>query len=459
MRERKETQVTDRIEPQRTRRRWIPLLIGVLIVAIAVEAFFIGKWARVQWLIGESKRSVDRLNFERSLELLAEAVRWSPNDPELQLRIAEIYRHQGKQLEFELHWEQAKRLGADRFRLERERDLLIAQSGYIDRVDEQLRRVIDSGTATDEEANAIYEALARGYLNSYRIAEADQVLRFWLDWRPDSLSARFLRANVAYRIGRVKEAIDQYQYLLERVPDHFEARLWMGHLQRESNAPGEAIVHFQKAVELRPDSTRAKLELASVSLVLGNEAEAARLAAAIEGESLEPYEKSKALELQARIEMEKGDYANALPKLERALELLPNDSDLNYTFGVALRFLGDNDRAKTYLDRSQQIKDQEAIVRDQTANLIARPNDVQARLAIAKALFDQGLDEPAANWLRTIIEIDPDHLETHQRLAAHYQATGREDLAQSHRTRVEMLSAGIRSEDVKGVTQAPSSGG
>jgi Tfp pilus assembly protein PilF len=51
-------------------------------------------------------------------------------------------------------------------------------------------------------------------------------------------------------------------------------------------------------------------------------------------------------------------------------------------------------------------------------------------------------------WLKTVLEIDPDHLETHRTLAEYYAAQGDQQAAQRHRQRViGRENEGVRSED------------
>ena len=72
--------------------------------------------------------------------------------------------------------------------------------------------------------------------------------------------------------------------------------------------------------------------------------------------------------------------------------------------------------------------------------LNSEPNNNDYRLEVATILIDQGEEEPAAMWLQTILNDDPNHLPSHQLLAGYYSKTGRFELARVHKERADILS-------------------
>ena len=106
------------------------VLAFLLAMVILVEAVYIGRWVQVRWSLAQASRLIEEMEYERAIEQLAKAARWSPENAEVQLQLAKTYRYANKSREFDVHLKEAKRLGANPKQVRHENELMIAQSGF-----------------------------------------------------------------------------------------------------------------------------------------------------------------------------------------------------------------------------------------------------------------------------------------------------------------------------------------
>ncbi len=418
-------------------RRFFAVLLAA---AILVEALYIGRWVQVRWSLSSAADFIQKMEYEQAIESLASAARWSPENGEVQFRLAQTYRYANKPREFSAHLQEAERLGISKEQINHQNELMIAQGGFFETDRGSLLQVIDSGAATDEEAAEIYDAMAKGYLSAYRLGDALRCLDFWIEWDPETIVGHFQRGDVHHRMGNLRNSMADYEFVLSKVPNHYETNIRVGRVLQESNAVDEAVKYFEKARALRPDSIDATLTLAECDLLLNNQERAQELAKELLEKRLPDYQRAFALELLGRIDLRKGNFVDSVKYLEEALLLAPQDSEVNYTMGRVLRSLGETERAQFFIDYSQKQKELDLRVRDLSSDLIEEPNNMDYRFELASILWQRQLYEPASRWLATILTIDPDHEPSHRLIAEWYAMNGKQELAQKHADKAMLLS-------------------
>ena len=62
------------------------------------------------------------------------------------------------------------------------------------------------------------EALAEGYLPMYRVLDALDCLKQWLELRPDEVQALALRGDLYWQIGALARSADDYQRVVDLDP-------------------------------------------------------------------------------------------------------------------------------------------------------------------------------------------------------------------------------------------------
>jgi tetratricopeptide (TPR) repeat protein len=231
--------------------------------------------------------------------------------------------------------------------------------------------------------------------------EAVDPLQHAADLMPGQARPKFLLATALERSGKLGDAITQYQAAEKLDTRDFDTHLALGFALLRAKRPADAEPEFRAAVTLQPESARAHLglgqcmiaqkqyqagvgelkaylkshpsdvkirvERAAALVDLGNLDEAM---AELDRAATEGPEGTDALELRARIDFAKKQFANAVPPLKQAVALAPQNANFRALLGHALL------QSKDYPDAVNQLLAANRL--DPTAN------DVLADLVLAE---------------------------------------------------------------------------
>ena len=177
------------------------------------------------------------------------------------------------------------------------------------------------------------------------------------------------------------------------------------------NDPIQAKDLFRKAVETNPKSADAKVELARMESVLGNLVEAERLldeALAIRADH--PF----ALALRGAIKILSRQFEQAVPLLERAIQIDPGISFAHLNLGIAQRELGLLDPSENSIRKAIDVN----------------KNNFEAYYALAHTLCLKGkVDEGIQATLKSI-EINPLFVKGYKALGTMYSMARKPELAE-----------------------------
>ena len=153
---------------------------------------------------------------------------------------------------------------------------------------------------------------------------------------------------LAYRLGRMDEAIRIGKYTIERDPANPESHYYFGFAYLWAGQLEEAIASFRAALMLSPEYTSAHYRT-GVALLLKGEPEAAL------EEMLQEKHAAKQLEGRTIAYHALGD----TEKSEQALNALIERYEFNSAYNIAyvLAFLGENDRAFEWLAKAAEYRD------------------------------------------------------------------------------------------------------
>ena len=244
-------------------------------------------------------------------------------------------------------------------------------------------------------------------------------------------------------------------------PGDFRWPYYLGYLYQNTSQPQEAVDAYQRALAIRPDDPFARLRLGQVYLVLNQPELAEELLNQVVDT---PSVRGAALEALGRMATARRDYPAAVRWLEQALEENPRASRIHYPLAMAYRGLGDVQQAKQHLlrygslepvvqdplvaeldalmtgTRTQFYRGIEAVydhkydeaVAAFRAGLEREPNNVNARISLARALYLGGDREEAYAELERTLELAP-RSDLAQFLTALYlDEAGRFDEAETH---------------------------
>jgi len=145
------------------------------------------------------------------------------------------------------------------------------------------------------------------------IQQAEQAVKD----NPQSPEQRLVLSRLYFENRMYAEALDQAQQVLKEEPDNQEALLIAGMANVRLDQPSEAIPLLQKVIDARKDSNFAKSDmiLEMVYYFMG-----------------ESYIKL-------------AQFAEAIPPLESAIEIMPTDADAHYQLGLAYQGMGEHEKA------------------------------------------------------------------------------------------------------------------
>lgn len=316
-------------------------------------------------------------------------------------------------------FERARRLGYPESEMERSVGILLARVGRRDAAEPMLRRARERRDGPDPRLD---EALARVYLETYRLGLALEALRRWAEAEPADPKPYLWKAEVDTRLGSAAgHLIDDYREALRRDPDLDEARLSLAHALRGDGQYEAAAAEFDRYLGRHPDDPYALAGAGLVAMARGRDAEAiARLDRALE---LDP-ENGPALDGRAALALRRGEFAAALPLLERARALDPDDPEVRYRLGMALDRLGRPDEARAEREAATRIRrelDEMDAIRKE---LVKSPRDPDLQYRAARWLLDHGHPEEALTWALRAVDAPGGHRPSARLLADYYDARG-----------------------------------
>ena len=174
-----------------------------------------------------------------------------------------------------------------------------------------------------------HEALRRGQWEA-----AIRLLSDWLQKHPHDVAARLDLALAYQSSGDVGRAEIGFQSILKDDPRNADALAGLASLLEQQGRLEEAELLLARAAKLQPASAATHLEWASILARLHRYQEAAVALAGVPAPA--PTRQRIAYErLKASVDMGTGDAKAAARDMERALELAPDDRNLQLATGMA----------------------------------------------------------------------------------------------------------------------------
>ncbi len=405
---------------------------GILLGLVAGSAFLVWPWWRATGYVIEGRRALRVADFEAALRALESARRVAPHHAEAAYLTAVALRRAGLLDRFEFHLEQAAELGWPKEDLKRQRWLAKAQSGDVPAVKQQLMAVVTEG-ASDEVAEEVYEAVARGHLITYRIRDAWTCVEMWLQWRPEAPQARIMRACLHEQSGEYGSAAADYRAVLSQVPHHREARRRLAQALAWQSKFEEAAEQFEVCLSKAPDDAEAILGLAKCERRRGNADKARRILEEGLTRNVSAPHRGMMLGELGRLYLAEGKTAEAIDVLTRALAILPGEGAVHHALGTAMARTGETEKARYHHARLREIQADYNRLNLVTQRLIDEPNNADLRYEAGAILIREGLKREGAEWLVTALKCDPSHRKSHELLAEFYAEIGNRQLAAEHR--------------------------
>lgn len=418
-------QVTQDPQPKTGRlwfaRRWVcSFLVIALLALIAMDVP--GILARA--MANRAASQLDNASAERWISI-AKSVSWRHG--EMELLSARLLRRQGRADELEQALQRAIRSGADSKLVSLERALAQAQSGSLDSVEPQLFDALRNGIGDSAE---ISDAYANGLTISSRFDQALKVLQAWqIDYPKDP--------RPAYRIGRIFEhkavwdkAQEHYRQSISVSPTYYPARFRLGRVLMYDRQLDAAKDEFATCLSM-DNPLAAQIQIASCLKAQASTNQAAELLREVlkndDAKILASYaaleetpEHHEAARILGDLEFELGNNAEAVRWLEHALAFNDRDSSSRYSLAVTLREMGREEEAEEHFSRFQLVREALSRANVLRSRIQADSEDVDARFELGELLLTHESIRMGLFWLRSVLEIQPDHQGAHRTLAKHY---------------------------------------
>jgi tetratricopeptide (TPR) repeat protein len=369
-------------------------------------------------------------------ELLGPVVEQHPDSAEAEFLLAVAARRSGQLDEMDGHLKRAAQLGWDAEEIDRQVSLTYFQVGDFRRAGPDMLQRLQQG-GNDDEAEETYEAMARGYMSTMLLKQAAFILESWLSWRPKSVPARLMLADVAALGGDTDGEINCYREAVRSDPSNVEARRCLAHgliLSHELEESHELLVGCLRE---EPRNATVLVNMAEWHQRSGHVEEAKKIVAQVLALQPDNRQRAAALGILGQIALAEKDYAEAARVLKEAVDADPAAFANVYALSQALSHAGQSEEAKVYLARWQRCQDAEKKLADLHDDILRHPEDPDLRTEIAQALLDEGATAIGVNWLNSVVVYHPTHPLANRLLAEHYEREGKTELAARYRAIAE----------------------
>jgi tetratricopeptide (TPR) repeat protein len=378
----------------------------------------------------EARRAVADGRYDDAGRALTRWLKAAPNAREAHFLKARVAAAMGRLPEAAAALHQARTLGLARDELVLLQALIASKAGrHVDAL-QTLSEAFAHQRVPDRQ---IDEALAKARLETYDLTRASTVLDRWAHDFPDDPKPHLWRAEVHSRTDGSAAAVEvDYREALRRDPSLARARLGLAEELGKAHRNAEAAVEYDVYFGLEPDDAVAHLGAGRNRMELGDETAAIthlKRAMALDAKNAEP------LKELADVATRRGDWAEALALLDRAIVLDPYDVTARYSRCLALTRLGRADDARAEQAVAARLRKELDLLHEARSRLIASPHDRKSQLKIARWLFDHAHDQEGARWAEKILSERPDDAAASQMLADYHQRRGEKGLANFYRLR------------------------
>ncbi len=370
--------------------------------------------------------AVDLRSAEIWLARLQLLGRDNPETLQLELR---YLRKKGTLREFHARLQDARKAGLPEAVLQRESLLSGAQTGDLSGLEQQLPDLLIAGDDLDD----ICEAFVTGCLLSYRLDDATRVLEIWRADFPQSARPVFLLSRLREHADDLSGAADGYRQALLLNARHGPAAFGLGRVLEQTDDLAGALDAYSLSRGLLYHPEPATVSMVRVLRRQGRLADAHELLAALNAAQENSEERELAWLLAgatrqnaltdrlvevAELHVAMGEKAEALNAWHAVLEADPQLWKLRYRLGLLLRELGHDEAARQELATFQAASDSVSRCDVLLSRVRSDPQDVEARFEIGCEFLDHLSETQGLIWLRTVLDLDPNHAGALARLAA-----------------------------------------
>lgn len=410
-------------------RPWVAVGLVVL-AALGVLAVVFGKSAIVWHRVNEASEALADRREHAALAHLESASETDPESAEVQFLLARAYRRLGRMDDARAHLRAARSLGTDLDRVRREQWLAMAQAGQLREAEPHLAEMLED---PGDDGREICEAFVNGYFINFRFGAALRLLDAWegdfpADWRPHEFRGEYLKQQ-----SDLPGAEQAFQQAVDLAPNRAGLRLKLADVLVGLHRYEDAAEQYRHCLDERPDDVEVLSGWGTCLMGMGRDDEARRAFKRVLASN--PDHRAARLAM-GRLERDAGRPERAMEWLESAVKDDSHDLEARYVLGTVLQMQGETEEAAGHFKFVSEAREALSRVHNLTDRASKRPDDAELKYEIGSLLLKYGDASEGAAWLRSVLELDPDHQPTHRVLATHYSETGSAELASKHRSRI-----------------------
>jgi tetratricopeptide (TPR) repeat protein len=391
-------------------------LAGLGLCLLWVLALKIQEYLRVDRDAGAARAAVLAGKFYDAREPATRWLRARPNSADAHLIMAQLALEEGDLGKVTDELNRAQSLGYPKAGLDRVHAITLARMGRYAEAEPILTQLYHPETTPDA---AVAQALARVYMMTYRLRQAESAIRQWMsaaprDGRPYLWLTEFDRR---VEVDNSEALEEHYRAALARDPQLDQARLGLAETLRSVHRNAEAALEYQLYLDRHPDDAAALAGAGHNALELQQHANAIELldrALAVAPSNV------VALKGRAAIDTARGDRKAALERLDQAIRADPYDTEALYSRSRLKSASGDEAGAKKDLDAFKQSKKDQAELLKIRGLIMINPDDNELRTKIAAWMFAHGRDSDGLGWARSVLATDPANAVSNALLADYY---------------------------------------
>jgi tetratricopeptide (TPR) repeat protein len=413
--------------PSPRRRR---LHLGVAALVLLPAALVLGGWGWYAYHLRAARQVLERYDLDTAQQHLERCLAvWSGTDVEF--LTARTARRRGAFDDAERHLDTCRRRHYQTDAVALEHVLLRVQQGQFDDVEQSVRSLVEQN---HPDASFILEALARGYVKTFRQEEAIDCLTLLLQREPKHVPALVLLAESEARLKLNEQARADSQKAVDLAPERADVRVVLAGALWRLGQVREAVGHYEVLRRQQPDSADALVGLALCRQDLGEFDEAR---AVLDDLLARHPDFVPGLVERARVAYRLGDVEGGEHRARQAVERAPYDADAARVLSLCLDARGQTEEADEHRRRWQQLEADGGDLTRLTWQLNESPRDPALHCRLGVLLLRLGREEAGAARLRTALAYDPGCEPAHRALADYYERTHQPDLAARHRRQAD----------------------
>jgi len=336
---------------------------------------------------------------DAAVDVLLEVLRFTPDNEDAILLLAGINRSQSRHEDAEQVLKQGISLLPDNLALRLELATLYSSMGLNDKAALVMQEII----RLDPAKFGYRISLAAYYVNLGKFDLAERVYREAIDSQPDDNNRYMVFAEFLKRHKGQPAAMEFLYDIYAQKPKAYELGFKLANYHQESGEIDKAIATYERLIarwNVETPGIAARKRLAGIYLQQGELEKVKQLTTQVLTEQTLDYE---ALILDGKVDMQNGDYDNAVARFRSALKIQPDSLQVTNLLAESHLRKGDIDLAADMFSRATEISPDNSVARLQFARFLLAAKKSDQAMVQVEAILSRDRNSVAALIMKTEI--------------------------------------------------------